>query len=82
MGRQLSQFLKTMGAASGVAPAPVTVPAMTGGSFQRRLNSGGLDSTGQHRKLGQLWRLGFGWQRHWVKVLFIGGRVWHREFEF
>jgi hypothetical protein len=82
MGRQLSQFLKTMGAASGVAPASVTVPAMTGGSFQWRLNSGGLDSTGQQRKLGQLWQLGFGWQRHWVKVLFIGGRVRHREFEF
>jgi hypothetical protein len=28
MGQQLGRFLKTMGAASGVALAPATVPAM------------------------------------------------------
>jgi hypothetical protein len=50
MGRQLGQFLKTMGAASGVAPAMV---ASTGGaSFKRRFDSGDLDSVGDSASSG------------------------------
>jgi hypothetical protein len=51
--RQLGRFLKTMRAASDVAPASATVPTMVastggggGGSFKRQLDSGGLDSAG------------------------------------
>jgi hypothetical protein len=51
-----------------------------GGSFQRRLDLGGLDSMGRQHKLGRLWWLGFGWQQCRVKLLFIGGRIQHREF--
>jgi hypothetical protein len=49
--RQLGRFLKTMRAASDVAPASATVPTMVastggGGSFKRQLDSRGLDSAG------------------------------------
>jgi hypothetical protein len=40
-GRWLGQFLKMMGAASGVALAPATIPmrvASRGGSFRRQID--------------------------------------------
>jgi hypothetical protein len=40
MGRRLHRFLKTMGAASGVAPAPATVPTMV-------VSRGGPPSSGR-----------------------------------
>jgi hypothetical protein len=71
MGRHLDRFLKMMGAASGVAPALVTVLAMVasmgGGSFKRRLDLGGLDSAGRQRKLG---RLGLGQNPHREGVIY------------
>jgi hypothetical protein len=66
MGRQLSRLLKTVGAASGVAPGLVAVSAvvvMTGGppassNFTREALIWWVDSA----SLGDIWRLGFGWK--------------------
>jgi hypothetical protein len=44
-------------------------------STKQQLDRGGLDSMRRWHELGRLWQLGFGWQRHQVKLLFIGGRV-------
>jgi hypothetical protein len=68
MGRQLGRFLKTMGAAFGVAPALVMVPVTVastrgGGSFKR----------GDSASSGGYGGLAWGKIRTW-KGLFIGGK--------
>jgi hypothetical protein len=77
MGRQLGRFLKTMGAASGVAPTPAILLAMVA-SMEGPPSSGGLTwevliRWGDSASSGGYGGLGWGKVRT-RKGLFIGGK--------